>query len=164
MPLQQARRAFSIDSPLRMMLTPHNLFAKSTPQYWEPVGVVTVSSLKGRKPKPASTTCIHHIFQVVTSCLPATVRVPSTQHVEQHNNFLFVFCLQWQSMAVKQQQSCCACQAAGQTASWQAKIFHAVHDSKASYQSEKSVSNEDEVCLVSILIPQDCMHAPDLVI
>ena len=31
MPLQQARSAFSIDSPLRMMLTPHSFLAKSTP-------------------------------------------------------------------------------------------------------------------------------------
>ena len=33
MPLQQARSAFSIDSPLRMMLTPHSFLAKSTPTY-----------------------------------------------------------------------------------------------------------------------------------
>ena len=31
MPLQQARSAFSMLSPLRMMLTPHSFLAKSTP-------------------------------------------------------------------------------------------------------------------------------------
>ena len=67
MPLQQARRAFSIDSPLRMILTPHNLLAKYTPQYWEPVGVVTVSSVNGRKPKPASTTCNAKLHKFVQS-------------------------------------------------------------------------------------------------
>lgn len=46
-----------MDSPLRMMLTPHKRFAKSTPTYGEPVGVITVSSVNGRNPKPASTTC-----------------------------------------------------------------------------------------------------------
>lgn len=57
-PLQQARRAFSIDSPLRMMLTPHSFLAKSTPTYFRPVGVVTVFSVNGRCPSPASTTYI----------------------------------------------------------------------------------------------------------
>ena len=56
MPLQHARSAFSMLSPLRMMLTPHSFFAKSTPTYWWPVGVTTVFSEKCRCPKLASTT------------------------------------------------------------------------------------------------------------
>ncbi len=32
------------------------------------------------------------------------------------------------------------------------------------HQSQKSVSYEDKVCLVSFLIPQYCVHAPYLVI
>jgi hypothetical protein len=48
MPLQQARRAFSIDSPLRIMDTPHSFLAKSTPTYVRPVGVTTLISRNGR--------------------------------------------------------------------------------------------------------------------
>jgi hypothetical protein len=56
MPLQQARSAFSMDSPLRMMDTPQRRLAKSTPTYCRPVGVTTVRSRNGRCPRPASTT------------------------------------------------------------------------------------------------------------
>ena len=38
------------------MLTPQRRLAKSTPTYGEPVGVMTVSSVNGRNPRPASTT------------------------------------------------------------------------------------------------------------
>ena len=57
MPLQQALKAFSKASPLRMMLTPQSFLAKSTPVYVRPVGVMTLRSVNGRCPSPASTTC-----------------------------------------------------------------------------------------------------------
>ena len=57
MPWQQARRAVSMLSPLRMSDTPHRRLAKSTPTYLAPVGVVIAFSQNGRNPRPASTTC-----------------------------------------------------------------------------------------------------------
>ncbi len=41
---------------------------------------------------------------------------------------------------------------------------HLLLASELSHQSQKSVSYEDKVCLVSFLIPQYCVHAPYLVV
>ena len=55
-PLQQARSAFSIASPERMMETPQIFFEKHTPSYASPFGVRTDSFLNGRWPSACSTT------------------------------------------------------------------------------------------------------------
>lgn len=75
MPLQQARRAFSMLSPLRMMDTPHSFLAKSTPMYGCPVPVTTHFSVNGRCPRPCSTTC--------APILDAVKRFNSRNHLSQ---------------------------------------------------------------------------------
>ena len=59
MPLQQARSAFSMLSPLRMMLTPHSFLAKSTPTYLFWLGRVNRGGRAGLGSKGECTTHYH---------------------------------------------------------------------------------------------------------
>ena len=54
--------------------------------------------------------------------------------------------------------------AAGNNSKHASGSRHLLHASVQSHQSQKSVSYEDKVCLVSFLIPQYCVHAPYLVV
>ena len=57
MPLQQARSAFSMASPLRMMLTPHSFLAKSTPDVGVPRRGDHALLLEGQVPQAV----LHHL-------------------------------------------------------------------------------------------------------